>query len=79
MNDIKRANRLITPEEAAPALQAAADLFNLKHTLLLLAQELDIAASLRIGQMDSQSRADDVSRQVRLTLTSVAQRLRELP
>lgn len=51
----------------------------LKPTLELLAQELDIAASLRIGQMDSLSRADEVTRQVRLTLTSVAQRLRELP
>lgn len=52
---------------------------DLKQTLEALAQELDIAASLRIGQMDSQSRADEISRQVRVTLNSVAQRLRELP
>lgn len=89
-DEIKRANRLLTPEEAAPSLYAAAELFNrecgtdkkskdsLKHTLSLLAQELDTAASLRIGQMDSQSRADDVSREVRRTITSVAERLRAL-
>lgn len=49
-----------------------------KRFLAEAAIELELAASLRAGQMDSQSRADDVARQIRLTLTSVAARARAL-
>jgi hypothetical protein len=47
-------------------------------TLMGLAEELEIAASLRVGAMDSNSRAEEITSQVRLTLKSVAARLREL-
>lgn len=47
-------------------------------TLEGLAQELEVAAALRAGAMDSQSRADEVARQKNVTLQTVAQRLREI-
>lgn len=49
-----------------------------KRFLAEAAIELELAASLRVGQMDSQSRADEVARQVRLTLISLAARARAL-
>jgi len=62
-------------------LQAARELRTLR-TLRTMAGEsaeaLAIAASLRAGQMDSQSRHDEIANQVRLTLLDVAARLRKL-
>lgn len=55
----------------------AQELALLKHLIRNLAQELYIASTLRVGAMDTTSRADEVSRQVRQTLTSVAERLRQ--
>lgn len=62
----------------AVMIQAATELENHKRLFQDAAQELELAASLRVGQMDSQSRADEVSRQVRMTLQQVAARMREL-
>lgn len=42
------------------------------------AMALELAANLRSGHMDSESRVQEVQRQVRLTLTDVAARLRAL-
>lgn len=67
------------PKHIKPLLiQAAQFIEHIKRAAPELAQSLDIAASLRVGQMDSQSRADDVANQVRITLMSTAARLREL-
>jgi hypothetical protein len=49
-----------------------------KRFLAEAAIELELAASLRAGQMDSQSRADDIARQQRVTMTSLAARARAL-
>jgi hypothetical protein len=49
-----------------------------KRFLAAAAIELEIAAGLRAGQMDSQSRADDVAHQIRQTILSVASRARAL-
>jgi len=67
------------PKAIKPLLiQAAQFIEHIKRVAPELAQSLDTAAALRCGQMDSQSRADDVANQVRLTLMSTAARLREL-
>lgn len=49
-----------------------------KNFLAEAAIELELAASLRAGQMDSQSRADEIARQVRQTMVSLAARARAL-
>lgn len=67
------------PKHLKPLLiQAAQFIDAVKRVAPELANTLDTAASLRVGQMDSQSRADDVANQVRITLMSTAARLREL-
>lgn len=67
------------PKHLKPLLiQAAQFIEHVKRSAPELAQSLDIAASLRCGQMDSQSRADELANQVRITLMSTAARLREL-
>jgi hypothetical protein len=59
-------------------IQAADELHDLKQLMVDGAQQLELAISLRVGQMDSQSRADEVARQVRMTLEQLAARMREL-
>lgn len=54
------------------------DLQDCKRFLSEAAMELELAASLRAGQMDSQSRADEIAHQVRQTMVSVAARARAL-
>lgn len=67
-----------TPKSIRAAMiQAASELEDHKKLFQDAAQELELAASLRVGQMDSQSRADEVARQVRMTLTQLARRMRE--
>lgn len=57
-------------------LQAATELAALKQLCHESAQELELAALMRAGQMDSQSRSDEIARQVRATMTGLAERLR---
>lgn len=59
-------------------LQAARELRAFKEVAGESAEALELAASLRAGQMDSQSRHDEIARQVRLTLVDVAAKLRAL-
>lgn len=81
---VNTAAALRTLEPQAPKslkavmIQAATELDDLRRFVSDAAIELEAAAALRIGQMDSQSRADEVSRAVRLTLNSVAARARQL-
>jgi hypothetical protein len=49
-----------------------------KRFLAEAAIELELAANLRAGQMDSQSRADEIAHQIRQTMVSVAARARAL-
>lgn len=62
----------------AVMLKAADELDAFKRLCEEGAQELELAVSLRAGQMDSQSRADEIAGQVRQTLRSVAERMRAL-
>lgn len=59
--------------ETVPAQQQAQ-----RTELEQCAMALELAADLRSGHMDSESRAQEVQRQVRLTLIDVAARLRTL-
>jgi hypothetical protein len=78
------AQALEAAEPQAPKLikpllmQAARELRAFKTPISECAEALELAASLRAGQMDSQSRHDEIARQVRLTLTDVAAKLRAL-
>lgn len=54
------------------------ELQDCKRFLTEAAVELERAANLRAGQMDSQSRADEIAHQVRQTMVSVAARARAL-
>ena len=67
----------ITPKNIRAALlKAAAELEALKTCAGECAEALELAATLKAGQMDSQSRHDEVAKQVRLTLVDVAAKLR---
>lgn len=57
-------------------LQAARELRDARKLCAELAEALEHAASLRAGQMASQSRCDEIANEVRQTLVSVAARLR---
>lgn len=72
-------------EENAPPpirsvlIKAAQELEYAKKIAIEMVAVLDEAASLRIGQMDSQSRADEVLRQIHHALQHVAAQLRTIP
>lgn len=54
------------------------ELDRLRHFAANAAMTLEHAAKLRIGQMDSQSRVDDVHAQIRQALVSVAEQARSM-
>jgi hypothetical protein len=61
----------------AALIKAADKLMDLSKERALQAQELEIAASLKIGAMDSQSKVDEITQQQGLTMRSVAAQLRQ--
>lgn len=73
-NRPKSGNRLLTHDEVIVTVRKAAHRLELEQC----AMALELAADLRSGHMDSESRAQEVQRQVRLTLIDVAARLRTL-
>ncbi len=60
----------------ATMLQAADELVALRRAASESAQALELASTLRAGLNDSESRHEDVQREIRLTLTQVAAKLR---
>lgn len=65
------------PKHTKPVLlQAATELERHKQTAADAVIALDEACKLRIGQMDSISRAEEISRSIRMTMRSVADKLR---
>ena len=60
----------------ATMLQAADELEMLRRCASESAQALELASTLRAGAMDSESRHQDVAREIHLTLTQVAAKLR---
>lgn len=59
-------------------IAAASELDLLKAVAREAIETLDEAVCLRVGAMDSDSRAQDVSRQVQMAMKGVADRLRPL-
>ncbi len=59
-------------------LQAVRELRDLKGTASVCAEVLELAATLKAGQMDSQSRHDEIACQVRASIIDVAAKLRAL-
>lgn len=67
------------PKQIKPVLlQAANELCDFRRVAADAVRELREAAELRAGAMDSHSRADEVSRYVRATISGVASRLQHL-
>lgn len=62
----------------ATMLQAADELSTLRRCASESAQALELAATLKAGFMDSDSRHEDVQREIRMTLIQVANKLRSL-
>lgn len=52
----------------------------LDHTRMFRhwSEQLELAASIKVGCMDSQNRVDEIQRQVQLTLHTIAAEMREL-
>lgn len=78
--DAAESLRALEPQAPKPLkatmLQAANELTALKRAASESAQALELAATLKAGFMDSDSKHDEVAREIRLTLTSVAAKLR---
>jgi hypothetical protein len=62
-----------------PLAQALKQVEEYQELCRQCAQQLDDAASVRAGLMDSDSRRAEVQRQIQSTLAHVAQRLRKVP
>ncbi len=60
----------------ATMLQAANELDAFRRCMEESAQALELAATLKAGFMDSDSKHQEIAREIRLTLTQVAARLR---
>ena len=60
----------------ATMLQAANELDAFRRCMEESAQALDLAATLKAGFMDSDSKHQEIAREIRLTLTQVAAKLR---
>jgi hypothetical protein len=70
------AKRADLAEVRGALIAAAVEIEHWRAIATSAAEQLEEAARLRIGTMDSQSRVDDVTRQVKSTLTQVAHELR---
>ncbi len=62
----------------AVMLQAADELSAIKRAASESAEALELAATLKAGHMDSDSKHIEVQREIRLTLTQVAAKLRQV-
>jgi hypothetical protein len=78
LRELEAEERKLSPRARALLVLSATMLESQRSLLEDAAKELEEAAGLKIGMMDSQSRADDVSRQVRATLVTLATRIRIL-
>lgn len=78
--DTAESLRALEPQAPKPLkqamLQAADELVSLRRAAQESAQALELAATLKAGFMDSDSKHEEVAREIRLTLTQVAAKLR---
>ncbi len=72
--------RALEPQAPKPLkqtmLQAADELQSLRDACFESAAALELAATLKAGTMDSESRSLDMARQVNMTLVQIAAKLR---
>lgn len=79
VSDALREQESMAPKSLrALLIQAADELDDYRKLIDDAGLELELAASLRVGAMDSESKAMDVSKQVSATIRSVAQRMRDM-
>jgi hypothetical protein len=79
LRDLEQNCPKTTPKEVRAALlRGAQELEDWQRLAKDAANQLEEASRLHVGQMASQSRADEVTRQVKLTMTDLATRFREL-
>jgi hypothetical protein len=79
LRDLEQNCAKTTPKEVRAALlRAAQELEDWQRLGLDTANQLDEAANVRIGQMDSHSRVDEIQRGVLATMRDLAARFREL-
>ncbi len=70
--------RKLSPTAKALLVMAAAALEDQRKLLEDISSELSAASNLRVGMMDSQSRADEVARHIKSLMVSLDQRIRDL-
>lgn len=79
LRDLEQSAPNPTPKNIRAAMiQAAQELEDWQKLADDTARQLEEAAKIRIGQMDSHSRADEIQRGVKATMLDLAQRFREL-
>lgn len=79
LRDIEQNCPKTTPKEIRTALlEAAKQLERWEKLGDTAARQLEEAATVRIGQMDSHSRADEIQRGVKSTMLELARAFREL-
>lgn len=67
------------PKNLKPVIvKAAQDIRNMREVIKTVAMQLEQAAVMRVGQMDSQSRADEVVKIISMTLSTCASSLRSV-
>lgn len=77
LRDLEQTCPRTTPKEVREALLTAAkELQAWKNTAQDCVRMLEEASKLRVGQMDSHSRADEVHRQVKRAMSDAAAKLR---
>jgi hypothetical protein len=74
----QNAPRQTSREIRTAMIQAAKELEDWQNLAADCIRRLDEAMALRVGQMDSDSRAHEVQRQVKATMSDITARLREL-
>jgi hypothetical protein len=79
LRDLEQNCPKTTPKEVRAALlRAAQELEAGKHLREDAARQLEEAASIRVGQMDSHARVDEIQRGVKCTMLELARAFREL-
>lgn len=79
LRDVEQNCAKTTPKEVRAALLDAAKALETWERLAEdTARQLEEAANVRIGQMDSHSRADEIQRGIKATMLDLAARFREL-
>lgn len=78
LRELEAAERKLPSAAKALLIMAATTLEDQRKLLEDISSELSAASNLRVGMMDSQSRADEVARHIKSMMASLDRRIREL-